>query len=780
VDKRGLCLRLVKAESEEDIIHILKEFGFWDNEDVWRDYGDDPGNIRLFTNQQDDPAAAIVEKLINSIDAVLMRECQTRGVSPESRDAPQSMKLATEKFFDVKGGSLNKLAASRRKELADNIHLVATGTSDNPCYLIIDKGEGQIPRNFPDTLVSLRRQNKVRIHFVQGVYNMGSTGVARFCGDHHLQLIVSKRHPDLAKSETDDESRDCWGFTIVRKFPPSPGARSSVYRYLAPEPDCQVLSFKSKFLPVLPRAYPDAYGQNLEWGTIIKLYDYHVRGRLRTNILMWMLWKLELHLAEPPLPIMVYERRPGYGGSGHEKILKGLTVRLFDNPRETLEDGFPSTGTINVAGNSVSYRIYAFKKGSSDSYSTNESVIFLVNGQTHDIRTRDFLRKKSVEMSYLADSILAVVDCTELPRTTTEFLFMASRDRSSKDEIMEEIEKQLEEKIRTHKGLRNLKEKRRREEAKAKLEDPKPVEEVLKKAIERMPQVARLFEPNGRSGNPFRDRLVAEEEEWIGKPFPTYFRLTSEKKRIVHTNRIMMHYETDVENLFFDRDEYKGRYSLRLNDDRNNENSKYIHNMDLWNGRATLSIEFLDNIKEGDQFCFTSKVWEDSREDMPFVESFKILIGKTQESGAGGPSSRTKPPSSSDGKKRKREGGFIPPVVTKVYEEEYDKYGFDKFTALVVKHIQDNQYDYYVNMDNLYLKREMKTRSILSPDILRAQFMYALLIIGAALLREDSEAFDDYEKDSSREDEVRRITRGLAPTLISMLYDIRNVIDDVA
>ncbi|MFW9890482.1 MAG: hypothetical protein ACFFER_20090, partial [Candidatus Thorarchaeota archaeon] len=718
---RDLCLKLIEAESEDEAIKILKDAGHWDDESAWRDYGDDPGNISTITNQQSDPIAAIVEKIVNSVDAVLMKECQLRGINPkDSRAAPRSMKEATEMFFGVSRGAISNLTMNRRKKLAESIRLVATGDSMNPCYIIIDDGEGQTPEKFPETLVSLHSQNKVEVHFVQGVYNMGSTGVLRFCGENGLQLIVSRRNPRIAAMEEDDSSAAQWGFTVVRKFPPTGNMKSSVYRYLAPLPGNGVLRFDGSPLKVIPGPYPVAYGEELESGTIIKLYDYKVRGRPRSNILMHFFFRLSLHLAELALPIMVHERRSGYGGSGHHKIMTGLTVRLHDDPRGTLEPGFPSSGTLSVSGKSIGYTVYAFKKNKSESYIQNESVIFIVNGQTHDIRTRDFLRRTSVGLSYLADSILVVIDCSDLPRRITEFLFMASRDRSSRNEEMEEIEEQLMDILANHQGLKELKERRRREEAKKQLSDPKPMHEVLKKAVERLPTIAHLFRPNSRSGNPFKIAGVSEQlEPYMGKRFPTYFTLISEKKRIVTSKRFHMKYETDAENGFFRRDDTPGKYSLALNGEEAKSSS---HHMGLWNGMATLTITLPESATDGNRLHYLSRVWEEGREDNPFEENFTIIVGKLKETAQGGMSSRRHPPSDLKGTKRNRDSGFLPPQVIDVYREDWDTHGFDKFTALVVKHVTGKIYDYYVNMNNFYLEREMKLRSDLTPEILRAQF----------------------------------------------------------
>ena len=122
----------------------------------------------------------MVEKLVNSIDAVLMRECKARGIPLDSPEAPQTIDLALEHSLDIKNGNLANIGAAKRTELAQNIGFIATGRTNRPNYIVFDQGEGQTPYDMPETLLSLSKSNKLRIPFVQGKFNMGGTGVLTF------------------------------------------------------------------------------------------------------------------------------------------------------------------------------------------------------------------------------------------------------------------------------------------------------------------------------------------------------------------------------------------------------------------------------------------------------------------------------------------------------------------------------------------------------------------------------------------------------------------------
>src|SRR3990170_1939446 len=83
----SLCRCLINSESEQEIIEYLKKWGYWENQNNWKFYGDFENNFSVIGNQQSLPESAIVEKLINSVDALLMRECLKSGIDPESNYA---------------------------------------------------------------------------------------------------------------------------------------------------------------------------------------------------------------------------------------------------------------------------------------------------------------------------------------------------------------------------------------------------------------------------------------------------------------------------------------------------------------------------------------------------------------------------------------------------------------------------------------------------------------------------------------------------------------------
>ena len=391
---KKLCLSLARAESEAEVVKILEKTKLWQDDSAWKSIDESTGNWSTIGNQQSAPDTALVEKIINSVDAVMMRECMREGIEPSSEKAPKSIAEAQRKYFGIYDGKLSTLDAGARSKLSENVMLVATGEKSNPCYSIIDLGEGQSPSSFPDTFLSLNRGNKSKILFVQGKFGMGGTGVFRFGShEHNLQLIISKRDPALADKFKNTDS-DRWGFTVIRRKNATGQMRSSVFTYLAPGGN--VPSFTEEGLSLLPGEYPDMCVAKLKHGSFIKIYEYELTG-LKTNVLFDLYNRLSTLVPEIALPLRMFERRPGYRGHSFETTMSGLSVRLDEDKKENLEEGYPSSGELTVKGESMDFLIYAFRKGAREKYARNEGIIFSVNGQAHGFLPKGFFDRKTVK-----------------------------------------------------------------------------------------------------------------------------------------------------------------------------------------------------------------------------------------------------------------------------------------------------------------------------------------------------------------------------------------------
>lgn len=770
---KKLALSLARAETEKEVVHILERALLWSESSAWKDLDNNNGNWSVGGNQQSGADSALVEKIINSVDAVLIRECLREGIRPDSNDAPKSIADAQKRFFKIHNGKLSSIDANFRTKLAENICLVATGGKGygvNPSYSIIDTGEGQTPERFPDTFLSLTKSNKARVQFVQGKFGMGGTGIFRFGSpEHNLQLIISKRDPGIK----DEIVNDRWGVTIIKRVPPTGNMRSSVLRYLAPEG--KILSFTAESLPLLPGEYPKMYEALLEHGTFIKIYEYELTG-LKTNVKFDLYYRLSLLMPNIALPVMLYERRSGYKGRSHHIVLSGLSVRLDEDKRENLEENFPSSGELTVRGQKMDFLVYVFQKEQKEKYARNEGVIFTVNGQVHGSLPKSFFERKAVGMSYLSDSILVLVDCTKLDRGMQEKLFMNSRDRLAGGPLQNEIESQLEDVIKNHPGLKALRERRRREDIENKLQDSKPLADVLENIIKKSPSLSSLFMQGVRIQNPFNLTGVIEHGEFKGKNFPTYFTLvkeySKEKPKLCPINRkFRIQYETDASNDYFNRDKEPGELTLKINNVPIED-----YSLNLWNGLATLTIGLPQNSKVGDMMHFQTTVIDYTRVEA-ITSEFCVRVEEPQTKTEGHEGERKKPSSKETGKDRQKPSYLDIPNAIEIRRDEWKKYNFDERSALkVVDAGEDAGYDFFINMDNVYLQMEIKENSKIDPRLLEARFKYGMVLLGISLLdfeeRKKRESSHNTDETISIYERIFDFSKAVSPTLLPMISSL--------
>ncbi|MGI8785480.1 MAG: hypothetical protein ACR2L2_17750 [Acidobacteriota bacterium] len=839
---KDLFLKLLRADYEDQVIDILRAAGFWENRSQWRMFGDNENNYSTIGNQQARPEAAVVEKLINSVDARLMLECLLRGTNPEGPKAPKSIREAVASFFENHpnpqhplAGKISQWSSGRRLEVAQGITFVATGAraqAGNPCFTICDIGEGQTPDRMPETLLSLNRSNKLRIPFVQGKFNMGGTGVLKFCGRHNLQLVVSRRHSQIANRDLRDESDLQWGFTIVRRDDPEGNKRSSIFTYLAPvEAELSpqrggVLRFSAETLPLFPEGN-DPYVRPTEWGTLVKLYEYHAVGT-KGHILLpdGMLGRMDLLLPEVALPIRLHECRSGFSGHAGSwaNTLNGLTVRLEDDRANNLEFA-PISSPIKAAGEEMLASIYAFKKGRAKAYRKNEGIIFTLNGQTHGHFTKDFFSRKAAgRLDYIAESILVVVDCSGFSGRAREDFIMNSRDRLSGGTLRGEIEGALEDLLRHSEELRALREQRQREATHEKLDDSRPLENILEQILKQSPALSQLFLKGTRLSNPFKHSKGAQAKKpFKGRAHPTFFKFREKDygeslHRHTPVNmRTRLFFETDAVDDYFSREVDRGDFRIHIvNGSQRAEVESYVGPY-LHDGGATVSMKLPPNAQPGDELHFVTIMRDPLAVSEPFENRFTVTIATAQQP-QGGISTRRKNKDRSDDEESDAPGGMALPNIVPVYEDrsgdgksralwsEQDP-PFDKYTALRIRasSVQDvtssqseDIYDFFVNMDNIYLQTELKVTAGDELEVTRARFKYGMVLVGLALLYqhtqdrkgtrdedEEIEEIDEGKVETSLPGRVEYVTKALAPMLLPVITSLaelsleeRAVLDD--
>ena len=750
-----LCLSLAIAETENEVEKILKKAGHWDDPDSWRSYGGISMNRSIVGNQQSSPVAALVEKLVNSLDAVLSFHCQKSGIDPKGINAPKTMLEAVESFFSIKEGKISNLTASERTSFAENIQLITTGNKKTPNFIIIDKGEGQQPDEFQNTFLSLLRENKTGIPFVQGKYNMGGTGILQFCGRHSFQLIISKRQPELMSSELNQ-----WGFTIIRRLDPdiADGRPFSKYVYLAPANI--IPTFSVEDLHLLPGPYPQPYERNFRAGTLIKVWNLKLPGALKTNIMLDMRRALEKQLPEPALPIRLFERRIGYRAHSYETTMSGLSSILFDNPQD-IEDGMDTGSPLNIPEvGQVQMRLTVVKEehveGRNSKYPKG-GIFFVVNGQLHSREDKGFIERRT-KLDYISNSTLVSVDCTKLSERIREDLFHGSRDRMRECEERNRLYDRIATYLKDHQGLKEIN-ARRRSEKMSKAISEEETANLFQDLIKDDPTLAELFQIGHKIKVP--RGLIPDPEEFKGNSFPTYFRMYKEPKTglVRHcpkNRRCKIIYETDAENDYFSRTKDPGRIEV--------EGTPIMSSIHLWKGRATLTFELPEHSNPGDTMIVKVEVTDIFRVD-PFFSSFKIQVEEEA------------PPQERGGKPKTGALFTGLPKIKEVRRDEWAKWNFTAKSALLLKSGGDDDHDELdiaVNMDNIFLNNEKAKRKNLDPQIINYWFKYGLCLhaLGMIYNQKNNPEYEEPDSENSNSsvfETIKSVSEGLAVTIIPVI-----------
>lgn len=754
---RDLCLRLMNAETETEVIDILDAQGFWNNRSVWKPYGDIANNRSIVGNQQSSPVAALVEKLVNSIDAVLTAECWRRGIDPTSSSAPQTMRAAIEQFLNVKHGQIQTLDAAARTRLAERIQLIACGTKENPAYCVVDDGEGQSPDQFPNTFLSLIRENKTRIPFVQGKYNMGGTGVLQFAGVHSFQLIISRRQPDIPAASTSNPLRHLWGFTLIRRLDPGPEQPQSTYVYLAPGDE--ILAFDAEAIPARPGRYPDAYASELHAGTCIKIWNYKLPGRLKSLATLDLRYALERYLQAPALPIRVCERRPGYRAHYYDTTISGLLSILSDKSDDIeLDTGSP----LKIPGvGEIDSRIAVINEAAEESKSERypAGVFFNVNGQLHGELGKEFVSRRT-KLDYVADTAIIIVDCTSLPPRVREDLFMASRDRMRQCSERDALEAAIVEYLKDHQGLRELNARRRQARLASALSEEETAK-VIQGLVRSDPTLAQLFGRGQRIQAP--GGPLPQAQPYVGQRFPTYFRIRNEPKgglvKKCPSNRTCrVEFETDAANDYLSRVSDPGHVGAH--------GAPSLLSIHLWNGKAALRFGLPAGCQVGDRLGVDLLVTDVSRVE-PLRSHFVIEVE---------PEAPPTPPSPPGPPSGTSLIGL--PNIVEVRRDEWARYKFNENSAVMLRSGEDDVLDMFINMDNIHLVNEISRRREVDPAVVNYWFKYGLCLLALGMLFKERKPRDDIESataDETQNDYYSRISEaceGLAVTVVPVIAQL--------
>lgn len=577
---------LYKGSVEEDVYKVLERYGLAKDSIYWRPYGQNESNFGVVENQQSSPIPALIEKITNGIDAILMRACIEQGIDPRSEEAPRSIDEALDRFFpDHKNWDLRRL----RRDLAERLQILADGPRMETSLVIYDDGEGQAPQDFEKTFLSLLQGNKNDIHFVQGKYNMGGAGAVVFCGRRRYQLIASKRFDGSGQL----------GFTLVRRHPLTADEerrkKATWYEYLII--DGAIPAFTCGALDL------GLHNRKFTTGTAIKLYSYDLPSGSRSVISRDLNQSINEYLFNPALPVFTIDTPKRYPDDRNlERDLYGLKRRLEEDGGRYV-DQFFSEDVVDQEIGRIRVTCYVFKARVEkrtvretretirrEFFKNNMSILFSINGQVHGHYTSEFITR-SLKFPLLRDYLLVHVDCAELRTEFRNELFMASRDRLKGGAESRDLRRRLADLLANGR----LKEIHKERKASITVESG-DAEELLRNLTRNLPirdELAELlgqtFKLSDKRDGKRKERArentrtePPEETAFSPKRYPSYFKINAKPPngevfpmvQVPVGGERTIRFSTDVEDQYFDRVQDAGELQIGLLELGSNQSSE--------------------------------------------------------------------------------------------------------------------------------------------------------------------------------------------------------------
>lgn len=622
MEDKQLLADLLAAETEDDAVAALNKRGLLASTARWRILGNLPNNESVVLAQQGNAIAALIEKVTNGIDAILIGHCKAKGINPRDPNAaPKTMAKAVQSAF----GDLYEKSRDELRVLAEeNLVLYATGTKQRPSLSLYDAGEGQLAKDFPKTFCSVVSSSedgsyKGAIPFVQGRFNMGGCGALHYCGGsatRRLQLIVSRVPYDVHP----------WAYTIFCYFPDK---QNPCWRYLVGS-DGEVLTAGADALGLLPKKNAKSgelcapRERKVASGTLVKMYDYKAP---LSNICGELFKKAGEYLLRPALPLRIIECRDGYKANVMQVTVWDIIGKWS---KDKLEPGFEDGASIQIklsTGEIIPGEIRVFKKTEKGSDDLQTGLRALINGQTHGRRDAQFFKSEAVDKEYVADTMLVTLDCTDLTTQARNQIFKSDRETFRDDGLVPELFRQLRRDLKAHEGLSALNVKRYEEKIAEATSDDDGID-ALEDLLAGDPTLAEMF------GGMFKGKVAAKtllmsgqksvatkNPPFEGKEFPTYFKReggnTAVKFTLPEGDDFRVSFQTDVKNNYFSRTKHRGvcKFIGQL--------SPTLH---LFNGRLTFTFHADKKFKQGDDLETVALI-SDNAGHGPFKLTMKITIG---------------------------------------------------------------------------------------------------------------------------------------------------------
>jgi hypothetical protein len=409
----------------------------------WKPLGGFENNIHA-VEAATDSAGALAERVTNSIDAVLDL------MAVKKHDTTSTPHEAATRWYAIPPGGISEMKRADRQKLADHIRVlnVDSGRKAQPTVRILDRGTGQHPDSFENTLLSLMASNKKSKTHQMGVYNAGGAATYAFA---HLTAVVSRREPSILGGAIDEV-----GVALVRYNELDPDRfKTGRYEYCV-GPDDAVLR-----LELAGNELPDT-----GWGTHTIHFGYELSkysgpAYAPTGSLHHL---FHAALPDPPLPFWVEEHRkfPAMRGDRERRVVTGLLARLKSPDVADYQDERPMELGPD-AGKAILRYFVVNEDQDPDAFTTSQQgVALLFNGQRHGTKDRYWV-KRNTSLGYVWRRLVVLIDCNGLTNEAKREVFASTREQSKDSPLTRRILDRVRQELDSDEDLLALDERARQQ-----------------------------------------------------------------------------------------------------------------------------------------------------------------------------------------------------------------------------------------------------------------------------------------------------------------------------
>jgi len=716
---------LRSLQNSEDVEEFLKEKNL-----EWKPIGGKTNNQGVI-EMGSDPANALMERVTNSIDAVVERAF----IESDLEEQPESPREAVQKLFDIPKTGFGEFSDQEIRRLADklSIRMKESGKSqDRPVIEIEDYGVGQPPIRFEDTFLSLNNDNKVDKKYLIGKYGQGGTNTFSFA---EYTIIISRDHQG-----------GNIGWTIIRY---NDMRDAEVERVTGTYQYCTLTDGS---IPTISEEEADGWT-----GSEVRLIEYDASGfsnQLAPGKTIYSAANLKMFGSIYPFGAYDYrsERFEAISEDGKYRSITGNRNRL--NKTEKVEESVEFQIDLDELGEVRAKCWVIHEKDDVTNYiKKSEPVIFTLYGQVHHAEDKRFL--DDTDQNFLKNRLVVEVDCDNLSKHGRRALLSSTRDRAKEGEDYDRMVEKLQKSLKTNERINSLNEEYRQ---RAMNENASEEEEKAKKLLSDLIEGRRKEtgdegrEPGGDLEDPPTQEPPAQEYNPVDpvedlKEEPTYIEIknSDDPMEAEQGQTLNVKVEIDAKDKFEFLDEGEIRVEIEIDEDVFGE----VSETSLSKGRKTFQLEVDEDAEIGLEGTIVAVAeWENGyladQRDVEVVEP-----STTQETGQ---ESQVQYPEIT--------------FVTEESEEQIDSLGWDETDVVMYDDRDDEVGKVFVSLFNENVKKIREKVESTEDTVNRYTRQYAAYMSFFEVMRKTQDEGDEADVD---EDYVKREQNRVARVLMQSI-----------